>query len=329
MKSLFIHLLNLAFCTSFGLAENDKAYDSIIVGAGWAGLTAALTLDGEDNKFLVLEARDRIGGRTFTSYEFGDSIPQEMGSYYIASSNDNPLWSFLKDETDLDSTQLFGDPYVTLANGTVVIDEYNQMVERYWYPFIGDDYESYKRSYFFQRFNNSKFEETNDYYLNLASYFEWDETVQEVLDDYIDLYNITGLDLTLFMLNVEWIFTSDYAGNTTELSMIGINDSADYDGPSYYAYRRDVQCKRVNVNKGLSNLAKKYADSIIDKVKLNSVVKSINYELDPIEITYEFNSTKKVVKAKTAIVTVPVGVLKAGKKNIQLFSLMSANFTMM
>ncbi|KAL7627814.1 hypothetical protein AAE478_002009 [Parahypoxylon ruwenzoriense] len=52
-------------------------YDAIVVGAGFAGLVAARDLTVAGKKVLLLEARDRIGGRTFTakglhhSYEIG------------------------------------------------------------------------------------------------------------------------------------------------------------------------------------------------------------------------------------------------------------------
>jgi len=40
--------------------------DTTIIGAGWSGLIAALRLAQADKKVLVLEARERIGGRAFT-----------------------------------------------------------------------------------------------------------------------------------------------------------------------------------------------------------------------------------------------------------------------
>jgi monoamine oxidase len=40
-----------------------KVYDVVIVGAGIAGLAAALEAKKRDLSFIVLDARDRVGGR--------------------------------------------------------------------------------------------------------------------------------------------------------------------------------------------------------------------------------------------------------------------------
>ena len=38
-------------------------YDVIVIGAGWAGLTAAVELSSRGGRVLVLEARPQLGGR--------------------------------------------------------------------------------------------------------------------------------------------------------------------------------------------------------------------------------------------------------------------------
>ena len=43
-------------------------YDVIVIGAGFAGLRAARDLKDAGKSVLVLEARDRIGGRTHCDY---------------------------------------------------------------------------------------------------------------------------------------------------------------------------------------------------------------------------------------------------------------------
>ena len=62
--------------TSYG-----QAYDVVVIGAGFAGLTAARDLSQTGKKVLLLEARDRIGGRTWVAQ--GRHAPYEMGGTWI------------------------------------------------------------------------------------------------------------------------------------------------------------------------------------------------------------------------------------------------------
>jgi monoamine oxidase len=62
--------------------------DVIVVGAGAAGLAAAHELRRRKLSFVILEARDRIGGRTFTDRSLGD--PFDAGALYIHWAERNP-----------------------------------------------------------------------------------------------------------------------------------------------------------------------------------------------------------------------------------------------
>jgi monoamine oxidase len=55
----------------------------IVIGAGAAGLAAAATLAGAGVETLVLEARDRIGGRVHTHHEPGLEAPIELGAEFV------------------------------------------------------------------------------------------------------------------------------------------------------------------------------------------------------------------------------------------------------
>ncbi|MFD0382205.1 FAD-dependent oxidoreductase [Streptomyces stramineus] len=61
--------------------EEEARYDAIVIGAGFAGVTAARELRNKGLKPLVLEARDRIGGRVWTSTWAGEQV--ELGGAWL------------------------------------------------------------------------------------------------------------------------------------------------------------------------------------------------------------------------------------------------------
>jgi monoamine oxidase len=60
----------------------NESADVVIIGAGVAGLTAARLLGEAGLRVLILEARDRIGGRVWTTYSL-DGLPVELGAEFI------------------------------------------------------------------------------------------------------------------------------------------------------------------------------------------------------------------------------------------------------
>src|SRR6201987_3501009 len=64
--------------------------DVVVVGAGFAGLTAARRLQQEGRSVLVLEARDRVGGRT-VNHAFADGTIVELGGQWVGPTQDRVL----------------------------------------------------------------------------------------------------------------------------------------------------------------------------------------------------------------------------------------------
>jgi len=61
--------------------------DYCVVGAGFAGLTAALRLKQGGYSVALLEARDRVGGRTFTEQR-DDGLWIDRGGAWIGPGQD-------------------------------------------------------------------------------------------------------------------------------------------------------------------------------------------------------------------------------------------------
>ncbi|WP_353809716.1 flavin monoamine oxidase family protein [Agromyces sp. SYSU T00194] len=80
--------------------------DTIVVGAGVAGLTATRLLTRAGRRVVVLEARDRVGGRVWTDRTGGHAT--DLGASWIHGVDDEPL---------ADATAAFGMPTVEFTVG--------------------------------------------------------------------------------------------------------------------------------------------------------------------------------------------------------------------
>lgn len=87
--------------------DGTKEYDTIVVGAGVAGLSAARALVGAGQKVVVLEARDRIGGRLHTE-RIGGRIT-DLGASWIHGIDGSALHEV---------TSAFGMPEVEYTVGS-------------------------------------------------------------------------------------------------------------------------------------------------------------------------------------------------------------------
>lgn len=85
----------------------ENIYDVIIVGAGFAGLSAGLKLKEQGLNTCILEARNRVGGRTETKWLDGD-IQIDLGGQWIGPTQDRMYELVEKYGLKTFPTQLFG-----------------------------------------------------------------------------------------------------------------------------------------------------------------------------------------------------------------------------
>ncbi|BAT88772.1 polyamine oxidase [Vigna angularis] len=87
------HQLTRALC--YGNSKQEGRSPSvIIVGGGMAGIAAARALHDASFQVVLLESRERIGGRIHTDYSFG--FPVDLGASWLHGvSKENPLASVI------------------------------------------------------------------------------------------------------------------------------------------------------------------------------------------------------------------------------------------
>lgn len=75
--------------------ETSTNADVLVLGAGIAGLAAARTLTEKGRNVIILEARNRIGGRMWTDSSLGP--PLDLGASWIHGVNENPITKLAKE----------------------------------------------------------------------------------------------------------------------------------------------------------------------------------------------------------------------------------------
>ncbi|MER7674200.1 NAD(P)/FAD-dependent oxidoreductase [Kitasatospora sp. NPDC096128] len=200
----------------------------IVVGAGISGLAAARDLADRGHEVSVLEARDRIGGRIWTSQKWADA-PLDLGASWIHGIDGNPITDLAKKAgaktvvTDLESVTDY------LATGPEIEGAQAQALER-WRKAAANAL--------------SAFQKKDDD----------DASVRSVVQDAVGWSKLSDSDKALvsFALND---YEHEYSGSVDQMSALYFDDDAKIKGkdvlfPGGYGQITDYLAKGLSVQTG-------------------------------------------------------------------------------
>jgi monoamine oxidase len=116
----------------------------IVIGAGLAGLAAADSLVEAGYDVVVLEARDRIGGRVWTDHSLG--LPLDMGASWIHGTKKNPIAQLaadanasLSDKFDYDNAEIYDASGAPQSLAEATFARFSAVFEDYFYSYLEDN----------------------------------------------------------------------------------------------------------------------------------------------------------------------------------------------
>jgi monoamine oxidase len=240
---------------------SQEIFDVIIVGAGAAGLMAAWELIQVDKKVLILEARDRIGGRILTLEGNGFAMPVELGAEFVHGKLELTQRLFRKG--NINYYKVNGDIWRKEKTGLEkegdFIDDYNLLNQKF---------KSLERDIPVAEFINE--------HLNEPEY----EELRISLKTYVEGY---------------------YAADTTRASTLAMKEEL-----------QKADEEQYRVEGGYKQLIEFFIKELKKKncpILLSNPVQYIKWQKGKVEI----RTDKGIMYSKKVLVSVPLGVLQAGR----------------
>lgn len=196
----FLQLLT-ALSVSMPMMRTLQPQRILIIGAGLAGLAAAKTLSDQGHSVTILEARDRIGGRIWTSKKWPD-LPLDFGATWIHGTQGNPL-TILADQLKAKRIATSYDSGILLqSNGNELNAAGEQLLER--------------------------LREQLDRAIKKAQAEEIDRSLRAVAETISNNLDSEGKRMVEFLLNSQ--FEQEYGGRGDDLSAHWFDDSKEFRG---------------------------------------------------------------------------------------------------
>jgi monoamine oxidase len=259
--------------------------DVCIVGAGYAGLTAARRLTQQGKSVVVLEARDRVGGRIWT-YQLDDGTPIDRGGGWLGPRHD-AIFGLAR--------EMGVTTYKTYVAGSHLLIE-GPKIRRYTglIPKISPLAVA-SIALAQSRVNRLAKQVPLDEPWTADRAAEWD---QRTVADFVARCGIrTPVARSLFEMAVRGLFTGDL-NDTSFLHLLYLVHSH---GSIDTLFSIENGAQENLVDGGAGTTAMRIADELGDAVRLNAPVRGIAYDDDHVVV----DADGARVSARYAVLTLP------------------------
>ncbi|HWO75229.1 MAG TPA: NAD(P)/FAD-dependent oxidoreductase [Bacillus sp. (in: firmicutes)] len=263
--------------------RKENEYDVIIVGGGFSGLTAARELRLLGHKVLVLEARDRLGGRTWVDHRLNSNL--EMGGTYVHWYQPHVWTEITRYGLELVTAPIAERVY-WIANGvakSAPIDEYKKMLKK-----TVDRMMSVSNDYLplpYEPLSSEKIREMDSI------------TAEQFMKDF-------GLTQEEFDILHGWV-ASDFCGSPAEGAATQIFRWWVFSQGNWNTHSAMISTYRLK--DGTKALIEAIAADADADIKLSTVVKRVVHDQNSVTVT-DHNGAE--YHSKAIIVTVPLTVLQ-------------------
>lgn len=271
---------------------DDNVFEIIVVGAGISGLSAADALTQLGHEVVILEARDRIGGRIWTD----SSTHLDKGASWIHGIKYNPIF-VLTEKYDIKTVPTVSD---TNQKSHVYYDSDGKRMDESKRKSIDAKFADFQEFLFA---NHAYYPEhpAKELFFDQFFLYSYDsgKSIQDVLDKYVEGKKLSLKDKANLKAELEhasnYYYVNTWAADITEISA------------RHYALGIEYGGGEVIFPEGYVQLVNKLSNEL--DIRLNHVVNKINYSRSN-EILVHVDGKSEPFKAKYVLVTLPLGVLK-------------------
>ncbi|MDO5048838.1 MAG: NAD(P)/FAD-dependent oxidoreductase [Actinomycetaceae bacterium] len=268
----------------------------VIVGAGFAGLSAAREMQTAGIDYVVLEATNRIGGRAYTEERMGR--PLELGATWVHWFQAH-IWTEIMrygQRLEIEASPVGNDAH-WITEGKVVKGTEDELDEKLTAAILAthSDTEEY-------------FPNPYDPLWVMSEDFDGPEEVRErfIADDYksaIDVVREAGFDQeTIDLIDAFWC--AGYIGDPyTGSALMAKQWGALSDGR--YRLMEDITLK-WKLKNGMQSIYNGIANDLTGEIRLETPVVKIDHHDEGVTVTTEAGET---IEADAVICTAPVGAL--------------------